>query len=229
MTANFAMTDLPAWPTKMTRDEQKLVKARRKAFNAALKASGRAAGWRFAAGTIFRREGDWFFHSLPTLLWQRGVIAGLNIKPMAMDPLFWDIVGIRGNESLPLSFRANGAWTVRPMARDEHLLRDVEDPDALARGVVEWATDQCFRSLQTLSIQQLLNDLPPPEELGFSAVWAICLHIMNEDFDQAVHLCERFAHDGGGFVTVISGEPITVVDQAHAWIVRKFRERRLGR
>lgn len=104
------MIDIPAWPAKLTREEQKAVKQRSNDFDAALKRDARAAGWRYARGTIFRQSADWFISILPSLLWKRGAVVRIMVKPMAIDPLFWDIVGLTNNNTPPLSFRATGAW-----------------------------------------------------------------------------------------------------------------------
>ena len=95
------MSDLPVWPAKLTREQQKAAKQRGKDFDAALKVRSRAAGWRFARGEVFRQTGDWFISILPSLLWERGALVRMTVKPMTLDPLFWQIVGLSENEALP--------------------------------------------------------------------------------------------------------------------------------
>lgn len=85
------MSDFPAWPAKLTREQQNAVKRRDKDFDAALKLAAKATGWHHARGTVFRQSGDWFIGMLPSLLWEHGAIVRMMVKPMALDPLFWDI------------------------------------------------------------------------------------------------------------------------------------------
>jgi hypothetical protein len=61
-----SMTDIPAWPANLPREQQKAVKKRSECFDAALKRDARAAGWRYARGTIFRQSGGWFISILPS-------------------------------------------------------------------------------------------------------------------------------------------------------------------
>ncbi|MFK4875237.1 hypothetical protein [Novosphingobium sp. ZW T3_23] len=83
------MSEVPAWPAKLTREQQRSVKLRAKEFDAALKSTARAAGWRFARGEVFQQTGDWFVNVMPSLLWERGASARMIVKPMALDALFW--------------------------------------------------------------------------------------------------------------------------------------------
>ena len=179
-----------AWPTKMTHEEKRVVKQREKDFQAALKANSRAAGWRYAASDIFRQQGEWFVSILPSLTWQRGVRMQLMVKPMALDSLFWDIVGVEENSSLPLSFRARGAWVLRPVTFLGPILLDIEEPDVLARRLLEWANEHVSQSLQTASVQQMLDDLPDPSDPRCSRALGVCLNILNDDLDRAMRICQ---------------------------------------
>src|SRR3954452_11359725 len=94
------------WATKLTREQQRALKQRDKDFQVALKAAARRRGWRYAGGEIFRQDGEWFASVMPFPPAWQVVVAQFILKPMALDPLFWDIVGLSENSRLPLSFRA---------------------------------------------------------------------------------------------------------------------------
>jgi hypothetical protein len=220
------------WPTKLTREQQKAVKQRSKDFDAALKARARAAGWRYARGEVFRQAGDWFVSVFPSLLWEQGALARLMIKPMALDPLFWDIVGLPENRDLPLSFRATGAWVLRPRTLDETVALDIGEIDALADALLAWSDERSKKSLAKASVQTMLADLPNIPELGGQPLaLATCLHILADDLDGAMRLCrisDPDAHplmrEGGGFSTHNrDGLESTFIEQAREWIAARRR------
>jgi len=204
----------------MSREEARLTKERRTQFAAALRTKSKLFRWRHAGGLIFRQHGDWFVEVLPSILWQRGALARMNIKPMAVDPLFWRVVGLQENESQPLSFRANGAWVLRPPSIEAHLGQDEESPERLSELVLDWSTDQ-LSFVATRSIDGMLSDIAQlgPRRSQFAAL-EICLHLLKEDFDRALELCrERGPNETGGFTT---GNK-TFFDQAGEWIVASRR------
>ncbi|MBY8829795.1 hypothetical protein [Hephaestia mangrovi] len=206
------------------------MKQRGKDFDAALKAKARHTGWRFARGEIFRQKGDWFINVMPSLLWERGAIVRMMVKPMALDPLFWDVVGLSGNEALPLSFRASGAWVLRPPSIDEPIALVASEVELLAAEILDWSNRRAQTVLQNTSLRSMLAELPDEQELrGQHRALAICLNIMMNDLDAANILCEvndptphPLMRDAGGFTTHNSdGSISTFLEQARDWIARK--------
>jgi hypothetical protein len=226
------MSNLPAWPAKLTREQQRSVKQRRKEFDALLKGKARAAGWRFVRGEVFRQTGDWFINIMPSLLWERGAIVRMMTKPMALDPVFWNIVGLNENEALPLSFRATGAWVLRPPSIDDHVGLDTIEVEPLAAKVLDWSNQRATAVLQSISLKSMLAALPDEQHLrGQHRALAICLNIMMNDLDGAMRLCRvddpathPLMREGGGFTTHNrDGSISTFLDQARDWIARKRR------
>lgn len=227
------MNDLPTWPGKLTREQQRSAKQRGKDFDAALKGAARETGWRFARGEVFRQSGDWFISIVPSLLWGRGAIVRMTIKPMALDPLFWNIVGLDENEALPLSFRATGAWVLRPPSIDDHVGLSTREVEQLASEVLRWGDQRTSKIVGTISLDTMLAELVKNEPLrGQHRALAACLHILAGDHETATRLCrvaDTDAHpmlrDSGGFTTHNSdGSISTFFDQARDWIARKRRD-----
>ncbi|MBT2187083.1 hypothetical protein [Sphingobium nicotianae] len=227
------MSELPAWPAKLTREQKKAVKQRSKNFDAALKGASRAAGWRFARGGVFRQTGDWFISILPSLLWERGALVRMMVKPMALDPLFWNIVGLSENEALPLSFRATGAWVLRPPSTEGHVGPNTMQVQPLATEVLDWGNRRAAEALQSISTTSMLSALPDEEHLrGQYRALAICVRIMMDDLDGAARLCRiadpaihPLIQEAGGFTTHNSdGSVSSFLDQARDWIARNRRE-----
>lgn len=217
----------PEWPAKLTREQQKSVKQRRKDYCAALKAGARKAGWHFAQEQLFRQTDDWFISVMSSLLWERGARVRIMAKPMALDPLFWDIVGLSENENLPLSFRMNGAWVLRPAWEEHHVALETTDVTTLAAEVTDWSSRRANAILQTITLDSMLAALPAgPALFGQNLALAVCLNIMNGNHEAAMRLCgeESQRSDGGGFVTSNrDGTVSTFTDQATAWLAREQR------
>jgi hypothetical protein len=139
----------------------------------------------------------------------------LFAKPMALDPLFWRIVGLPENGRLPHSFRANGAWVLRPPFVEAYIALDEHDPERLAGEFVKWSTGRLSK-VAALSAEGLLSEI---EGLGsrrkhFAAL-EICLRLQRNDWEGAHALCnDRGRHESGGFGVGSK----TFFDMARDWI-----------
>lgn len=218
----------PSWPMTMSREARRDTKRRRTDFSAALKTTAKRTGWRFTRGTIFKQESDWYLSNLPSLAYQRGAIVRMSIKPMALDPLFWSIVGLEENNRLPLSFRATGAWTLRPPPTQEYVGPGETDPELLATLVIQRSEEWCAKKLPTTSFRSTLLDLGPQDQLrGQYRTIAICLAILMDDFETAARLsrcadinANIFSKESGGFFTTTpDGRTLTFLEQAHEWLI----------
>jgi hypothetical protein len=74
---------------------------------------------------------------------------------MALDPVFWDLVGLPENRNLPLSFRRVGAWTCSAPYFAESELKEHADPSVLAARAIESA-DEYLKQLDTYSMDDFL-------------------------------------------------------------------------
>jgi hypothetical protein len=225
---NVAMThDLLQWPNKLSHEQRKVVKERNKAFEKALKLQARPAGWRYAAGSIFCQQGDWFVSNLPTLGWEHGATIRLRVKPMALDPLFWDITGLSENNSLPLSIRANGAWVLQPTWHEAVAATGEANVNEIAEKVLRWSSGYVQDNRREWSVDAMLKALGNTDQLiGHRRTMAICLHLLRTDLDSAAALCSTndseldiFSRESGGFVT----GSVNFIDQARDWIAAKRR------
>ena len=220
-------------PAKVTREQQKAETQRGKDFRAAFRRGARAAGWGFADDTAFRQCGDWYVSLSSSLLWQRGALARLAIKPMGLDPVFWEIAGLGGNETQPLSFRSTGTWTLQPPSIDDRVGLDMADVERLAGKVLDWGRRQETERLREISIASMLATLPSEHRLGGRLrAMAICLHILLDDLAGARRLCgvarpdllPGMREDGGFIMVHPDGSAATFTDLARDWTARKLSE-----
>ena len=175
----------------------------------------KGVGWRYANGGIFQQSGDWFVSILPRLLWGRGVNAKVLAKPMAVDPVFWRILGRPENERLPLSFRANGAWVLRPPFLEGYIALDEREPEQLATAFLKWSSER-LPEVAASSVAMLLVEIEGTgvRRKHFAAL-EICLRLLQDDWDGALDLCRnRGRHESGGFMTGSK----TFFDQASEYI-----------
>lgn len=170
---------------------------------------------------------------LPSLLWEHGAIVRMMVKPMALDPLFWDIVGLNENAALPLSFRANGAWVLRPPWTESFVGLNSAEVQPLAKEVLGWANEWTCKMLETISVESMLKSLVSEQTIrGQNLALATCLHILMRDLNGAMDLCRiddpdlhPMMRDSGGFTTHNhDGSSSTFLDQARDWIARKRRD-----
>lgn len=213
-------TEIPRRPARVSREDARSEKERAKRFAEALRSEAKASGWRHANGGVFRQDGDWFVSVLPVLLWTRGVMAMSFAKPMVVDPVFWCIAGLPENDKLPLSFRANGAWVLRPPFSEAYIALDQREPELLAREFLKWATDS-LTQVAASSVETLLAKIEGlgPRRKNFAAL-EICLHVLRDDYASAQDICGNLApNELGGFVT---GHK-TFIDQAKDWLADEHR------
>ena len=182
------------------------------------------SSWRFSGGTLFREYAGWFVE-VESSVWAsaRRTTAHLRIKPMAMDPLFWDIVGLPENRKLPLSFRALGAWTCRaPVLKESDFDEVTLGPELLAQKILAWADEQLL-DIAKLGSQDFLNFLrgAPRGYVGaYLAVEVTALMLSGKD-QEAYALCEeaRKRGDSGGFS--VAAKSVTFVSLATNWLERR--------
>lgn len=211
----------PIYPRPMPREEARQIKERDKAFKIALKSQAKGTGWKHADGSIFKQEDEWFLSVLPSMSYKSGVTIRWQCKPMAIDPLFWEIFHLEENKKMPLSFRDRGAWTVRPSWPSRYIAFEETSPDKLAEAVLDWSNER-LNAVSEFSVEKMLNRLGPLDKLTAWKTEAICLLILLERLDDAERLClESDPADSGGFSASRNNGGDRFYDYALEWIGRK--------
>lgn len=206
---------------------KKVSTAQRRAYaselSKALKGAAKASGWKAAQGLLFKEAGPWFVTCwLETSLLSAQTQIRLGAKPMAIDPIFWDIFDLRENHDESLSFRALGAWTCpsldiadvsvpeRPCATDtasDALRIAVEQLDAAPIRSLSWFESECRKALddQPALLASLITTL-----------------IADNRKAQALDLCLQAEASGetGGFVS----RQISFAQAAARWLNRSMTD-----
>ncbi len=141
---------------------------------------------------------------------------------MQIDPLFWSIFGLEENKKMPLSFRDQGAWTIRPPKQNHYLSEATTDPLELAADTLDYSNKR-LSEIKTVSIEHMLAEYEPiAASNGTRRTIAVCLLLLLGREDEALELCgdkndsvSVFDKDSGGFT---HGNR-TFFDAARQWIL----------
>ena len=193
---------------KLSRQETKERHELGRQLQKTLRIKARGTGWGCARGCLFRDYEGWFVEIMPIVAVSSfKTIMRLHVKPMSLDPLFWEIVNLPDNNQLPLSFRASGAWTCRTPALAETILIETEhQADSLASKVFEWADEQLARRWPDWTLVEFIDRVQQARNGWYFASEVTAL-ILAERTDEAASICStaKGRHEGGGFLVLSSG------------------------
>ncbi|WP_306397533.1 hypothetical protein [Telluria beijingensis] len=166
-----------------------------KALAPALKGSG----WKKSGHTLFRQAGAYFLQiDIGVHAIEEKTVLTHRIKPMALDPILWDILGMPENAHEPLSLRARGAFTCWGIAVDE-----VVDEGRYESGIAAAASIAAFARRSTSGIDAALANMDFSERLaahpwqverGVYAVELVVSLINDGDWEAAARLAAACEH-----------------------------------
>ena len=190
---------------KITRAQESARHAYRKALAKAVRDAAKGTGWRSIEGGLFQQRSGWFVGIRTSVhIYEEVTKASVSVKPMAIDPIFWDITGLPENRDAPLSFRFNGAWACRPPDFAEIDIPEQDDVSAVAAHLVATADDQLDRVIMswTPTAFLLLCQTAGSERGSYLSCVVTMLVAMERD-DEALAACEEaiLNHQDGGFLT----------------------------
>lgn len=164
----------------------------------------KGTGWKSARGSIFREQAGWFIVASPSVyIYEHVTKAVISVKPMAIDPIFWDLVGLPENREQALSFRSNGAWICRPPNFAELDIEENDDPTIVANRLIAVATDQLENVLRSYSFDAfLLTCRDVAGAMGSYLPCVITTLIAMDRENEALAVCEEASAQGfgGGFL-----------------------------
>jgi hypothetical protein len=207
------------------REETKQRRALAKAFGLAVKQQAKGTAWRCSQGVLFRDFDSWFI-SAPAAVWigRRKTQIELKCKPMALDPIFWEIVETESNASMPLSFRYFGAWTCSTPALLEHELNET-DPFVIATEALAWLDGQ-MGQFKSWSVEHFLQGLRTHPRANSYLATVVTTLFMIGNYEPAEVLCKDAIErgDAGGFsLSRQSGPSQSFPQLALAWLNRRRR------
>lgn len=209
---------------KITRAEESARHAFRRALEKSLRIQVKGTDWKSAHGSIFCDKSGWFIAVSPSVhIFEHITKAMVSVKPMAIDPIFWDIVGLPENREQPLSFRANGAWACRPPYYAEINIDEDEDPDIVAERLFVVAIEQLDSVTRTYSMERFLaacREAGAMADAYLSSVIPALIALHRRD--DALGICEEASSQGwSGGILASEG---SFVEMAAAYLRRLDRE-----
>ena len=142
---------------KITSAQESARHTYRRALEKAVRAASKGSGWRTIEGCLFREQAGWFVSACPSvLIYEESTKATVSAKPMAIDPIFWDIVGLPENADAALSFRLNGAWTCQPPPFNEVSIEENSDTNVVAAGLLDRANER-LAAVERWSVEDFLQ------------------------------------------------------------------------
>jgi len=180
------------------RDLVKRRKAFKKELLAALGPVVKGTGWKKNRSALVRQSGA-FFQDIVISVYlndEKKIGVVQTFKPMALDTLLWDILGMSENASEPLSFRTWGAFTCSGLPIYEALLEPV---DSSAVNVAEFLgkiartnKDLFDEVLKTAKYSTLLANHTHQLEHGAYAVALVTSLINDGDYEGAADLAGKY-------------------------------------
>jgi len=154
--------------------------------------------WKKRGFAVFNQTGK-FFQDVSIAVHRNAMltVAELRFKPMALDPILWDILGMQENYLQPLSFRALGAFTCPSLPIYEAQIEQFGDtPAAVADKLVSLCEDNsllCTDMLSKSSFSSLVAAHPKQSERGAYAITLVASLIDDGDFALAHRTAEAYA------------------------------------
>ncbi|MBR3425664.1 MAG: hypothetical protein IKG79_06485 [Neisseriaceae bacterium] len=181
----------------MTRDEQRKLKALKSALPKMLKEFAPKYKLKKIDYMLYAVKNDLFFDCLIDVSVNKNneciCSTRESLKPIWIDDLFWQLLGMHDNMKAPISLRANGAFTVSGVFiyENEQVL-DFWNENEL-RNIVKIHIEHFCNNINKMTIQDFENNLSQPYHYQ---VRKALYHIHQQQFQQAL---DTVGNDRGSF------------------------------
>ncbi len=182
--------------------------------------------WKKASNVVYRVEKDFFLAAtLAVHLNSKATHATFEVKPIAVDPILWEILDMPENASEPMSFRANGAFTC-PMPELAHA--EIEPPATspmqVAAELLAFASRSAASFFEHLKARPFIHQLeqhPNQRERGAYATTLVASHIAEGNSAEATTIARSYSSGEMQSCLVLSSKGRTFHDLAIEWLSRK--------
>ena len=187
------------------REDKKRIKQMRSEIEAEIKERLKGSAWKTKHARPFQSIGDNFYESnlsckiriindAPSIT----AFAGFAAKPLAIDPLYWDIAELSENKKEPLSFRAWAAFKTRPATfHSRTIATDIHQTDDVITAYLNWLDIECPKIQSRMEAQKFSelylslqkNDHPDASY----ATTLICAYLTEGQKEKALSIAQSFA------------------------------------
>ncbi len=169
-------------------------KEKEKIFYQTLKEISRSRNWKFKSYFIFRQLDNLFYESNFYTNFKENRIWGWSaFKPYTVDNVFWEITEMPENKDLPLSFRAEGAFTFRAYNYYEFnlQLQDSENPRQEIETLIDTIEEKLNKITKEVSTTQHFLKLFEESALNACVEKIVCL-VELEKYQKAIEKIEYY-------------------------------------
>jgi len=154
--------------------------------------------WKLKSSAIYKASRSLYQDVLLSVQRNAKATVGVHrIKPMALDPLLWEILGVPENADEPLSFRTWAAFQCSGLPLVESPLeRDGDSPVAVAEATLEFcatADERTGQHLGSAPFSALVAAHPNQVERGAYAVTLVASLISEGNLEQAAQEANAYA------------------------------------
>lgn len=185
----------------MTKEESAARRNYRRAFAKALTAAAKKTPFRTANGCLYEVRGEWFIAVGIALYPDRtSTRLAAHVKPMAIDPIFWDAMELSDEWRRPLWKRHLGL-AVRDPPFADILMEDAGQADEAPARILQHA-EAWASSASSLTLEDYLCRCRSAEKRPFHYFAAIATTLVAiRRRDEALQLCRAAiaAGEGGGY------------------------------
>ena len=195
--------------------------AQRRELYKACQAVTKGTRWKSKTGVLVGEQDGWFVavHEL-TDVSQVRTRARVIVKPMAIDPIFWEIVGHPELCRQGLSFRYFGAMTCAPLILEEPELSEEGGVPAIAQRMLDLGNRKLKEVSGTWTTDSFLGLLCDPSKPDQRFVTRVTTLLADRRFEEGQRLCEESAAraSSGGFLSSKHG---TFNEMVSIWIAEQ--------
>lgn len=153
-------------------------------------------GWKKYQYMLWKKQGPLFLTlGISTHLNATKTSLELSVKPLAIDPILWDIMDIPENHTMPLSFRSVGAFTCSTLPLSEYIVENDDSVESLPEFISQW-TEENTRSLFDDDLENSFSGLYKAHvnqlERGAYAISIICCLIAENREREALELARKY-------------------------------------
>jgi len=183
----------------------------------------RGTPWKKSKCALFERHGD-YYQDVLISVYRNGqrTTATLRFKPMGLDPILWDILGISENKNQPVSFRTWGAFTCSPLPILVCELEEAgQSPEQVAAGSVAlvMSNETLFeKHLASAPFSELVAAHPNQRDHGAYAVTLVTSLIYDGCTAAAYRLANAYLSGESASCAGITSNGKTFHELAVAWI-----------
>jgi hypothetical protein len=192
----------------------------------ALGQSVKGTEWKKSSNFVYRTANEFFLTATLSVYLNADVTrATFMAKPIAVDPILWEILNMRENAQEPLSFRANGAFTCpMPEFMSGQLEPPTTTPSAIASAFLEFARRSSIAFFEGLNVVPFLRQVeqhPNQRERGAYAITLVTDHINGGNVAEALRVAKSYAEGHLHSCAQMSDRGRSFHDLAVEWLSSK--------